>query len=96
MTRLCAYATYGLALLLIGGHRSGVERSRLLRAHGLRRTPIGCQVDHCVPLHCGGPDKRTNMQLICGELLKEKERVERDCQAVVPWLALHPCGARRE
>ena len=96
MTRLRAYAAPLLALILIGGHRSGVERSRLLRAQGLKRTPPGCQVDHCVPLHCGGLDKRANMQLICGDLLKEKERVERNCQAIGPWLTLHPCGARRE
>jgi hypothetical protein len=56
--------------------RNSSARERFLQAHGLTRTPPGCQVDHIVPLAKGGPDVPSNMQLLCGEALREKESTE--------------------
>jgi 5-methylcytosine-specific restriction endonuclease McrA len=42
----------------------------------LKRTPKGCQVDHIKPLAKGGKDEPTNMQLLCGDALKQKEATE--------------------
>jgi HNH endonuclease len=56
--------------------RSAAARHAFLRAQGLARTPRGCQVDHIVPLAKGGPDVPANMQLLCGEALREKEANE--------------------
>jgi hypothetical protein len=56
--------------------RSSSARERFLLAHGLTRTPQGCQVDHIVPLAKGGADVPANMQLLCGEALREKEARE--------------------
>jgi hypothetical protein len=56
--------------------RSSSARKRFLLAHGLTRTPPGCQVDHVIPLAKGGPDVPANMQLLCGEPLREKETTE--------------------
>jgi hypothetical protein len=56
--------------------RSSSARERFLLAHGLAHTPPGCQVDHVVPLAKGGPDVPSNMQLLCGEALREKEAAE--------------------
>ena len=57
--------------------RSSTARMEFLRSQGLARTPVGCQVDHIVPLSKGGPDVPGNMQLLCGEALREKEATER-------------------
>jgi HNH endonuclease len=56
--------------------RSWSARKRFLLAHGLIRTPPGRQVDHVVPLGKGGSDVPANMQLLCGEALREKEASE--------------------
>ena len=56
--------------------RSSSARSRFLVAHGLTRTPPGCQIDHIVPPAKRGPDVLANMQLLCGETLREKEATE--------------------
>jgi hypothetical protein len=56
--------------------RSSSARERLLLAHGLTRTPPGCQVDHIIPPVKGGADVPANMQLLCGEALREKEATE--------------------
>lgn len=45
--------------------RSSSARRRFLKAHGLKRTPKGCQVDHVVPLSKAGKDSASNMQLLC-------------------------------
>jgi 5-methylcytosine-specific restriction endonuclease McrA len=56
--------------------RSSSVRRAFLRSNGLAHTPAGCQVDHIVPLAKGGPDTTSNMQLLCGRALREKERTE--------------------
>ena len=60
------------------GHieRSSAARMSFLRSNGLTHTPTGCQVDHIVPLAKGGADSPSNMQLLCGAALREKERTE--------------------
>ena len=73
-------------------HRNHAVRLSFLRHHGLSHTPIGCQVDHIQPLHCGGPDVVANLQLICGEYLREKERAEPHCNTLPAWLIEHPCA----
>ena len=56
-----------------------------LKSNNLTRTPKGCQVDHVIPLHCGGPDIVENLQLICGPSLKAKEKYERNCETFKEW-----------
>ncbi len=56
-----------------------------LKTIGLTKTPKGCQVDHIIPLHCGGPDRVENLQLICGASLKAKEKAERNCELFQRW-----------
>jgi len=69
-----------------------VERGRdpavaraYLKSINLTKTPKGCQVDHVIPLHCGGPDIVENLQLICGPSLKAKEKYERNCETFKEW-----------
>jgi 5-methylcytosine-specific restriction endonuclease McrA len=52
-----------------------IKRSSSAR-DGLTRTPPGCQVDHIIPPVKGGADVPANMQLLCGEALREKEATE--------------------
>ena len=60
--------------------RSSSVRRQFLKNQGLTSTPKGCQVDHIRPLSCGGADSLENLQLLCGEALKAKERTERQCR----------------
>ena len=61
------------------GHikRSSSARRQFLKSQGLDHTPAGCQVDHVTPLSKGGRDDPGNMQLLCGDALRAKERSER-------------------
>jgi HNH endonuclease len=56
--------------------RSSAARMRFLHMHHLTHTPRDCQVDHVKPLALGGADDPSNMQLLCGETLKAKEKSE--------------------
>jgi hypothetical protein len=61
----------------VGTSNGAYQRGRgFLLAHGLTRTPPGCQIGHTVPLAKGGADVPANMQLLCGEGLREKEATE--------------------
>ena len=66
--------------------RHSSVRRAFLKAHGLTKTPKGCQVDHVVSLHLGGRDTVKNLCLICGAKLREKEYAERKKKTLVPWL----------
>lgn len=86
MTRYLALCLTVLVLMSVsadaGQHikRSSAVRRAFLTQHGLTRTPKGCQVDHIQPLSCGGADALSNLQLLCGEALRQKERTERQCR----------------
>jgi hypothetical protein len=56
--------------------RSSSARRAFLKSKGLSHTPLGCQVDHTIPLGKGGKDEPSNMQLLCGDALKAKEATE--------------------
>jgi 5-methylcytosine-specific restriction endonuclease McrA len=56
--------------------RSSSARRAFLKSKGLTHTPKGCQVDHIKPLAKGGKDEPDNMQLLCGDALKQKEATE--------------------
>ena len=73
-------------------HRRSSVRRAFLKAHHLTKTPTGCQVDHIVPLECGGKDEVANLWLTCGKLMEEKEKLERrrDCAGVAQWVKNHP------
>jgi len=58
------------------GMRLSSLRSAFLKSKSLKRTPKGCQVDHRKPLAKGGKDEPSNMQLLCGDALKQKEATE--------------------
>ena len=59
--------------------RSSSVRRAFLKSQGLTHTPPGCQVDHIIALSCGGKDDLSNLQLLCGEALREKESREQEC-----------------
>lgn len=71
--------------------RSRSVRRQFLASLGLARTPRGCQVDHWVPLMCGGPDTHDNLRLTCGPYMRAKERAERNCQTFSMWERHNPC-----
>jgi 5-methylcytosine-specific restriction endonuclease McrA len=56
--------------------RSSSARQTFLKSKNLTHTPKGCQVDHVVPLSKDGKDTPSNMQLLCGDALKVKEKTE--------------------
>lgn len=68
-----------------GTKRSAAVRRAYLKSIGLSHTPTGCQVDHVIPLSCGGPDVVENLQLLCGPSLRAKEHAERDCRWFKEW-----------
>jgi 5-methylcytosine-specific restriction endonuclease McrA len=44
--------------------RSLENKKRFLRSKGLKRTPVGYEIDHIIPLSFGGSDSPKNMQLL--------------------------------
>ncbi len=76
---------------IAGEARSSTVRRHFLTALGLTRTPTGCQVDHRIPLFCGGKDELNNLQLICGDYMTRKERIEQHCTELPAWIAANPC-----
>jgi 5-methylcytosine-specific restriction endonuclease McrA len=53
------------------------QRNTPCPANGERRGPCpGYQIDHVVPLKCGGPDEKSNMQWLTIEEHKAKTKRE--------------------
>ena len=73
------------SLAFAGEARDSKVRMQFLRSLGITRTPPGCQVDHWIPLMCGGPDSIENLRLICGEYKIRKEKIERRCKTLPHW-----------
>lgn len=71
--------------------RSSVRRA-FLKSQGLKTVPKGAQIDHKQPLLCGGEDTLSNLWLLDGQLLEEKEGLERQgrCNEIREWLKKHP------
>lgn len=72
---------------LLAEARDAKVRAAFLKAHGLTRTPPGCQIDHLVPLMFNGADAAHNLCLVCGERLVAKEKAERDLSDLEAWFA---------
>ena len=73
--------------------RDSSVRAAFLKAHGLTKTPAGCQVDHLMPLMFNGDDALGNLCLVCGDRLIAKEKAERDLSDLEEWFkenADHP------
>ena len=66
--------------------RDSSVRTAFLKAHGLTKTPKGCQVDHLMPLMFNGKDTLDNLCLVCGDRLVVKEKAERDLSDLEDWL----------
>lgn len=66
--------------------RSSSVRKQFLKSKGLVKTPAGCQVDHVISLHLGGPDTVGNLCLVCGDKLPVKEWAERREETLRLWL----------
>jgi hypothetical protein len=75
-----------------GEKRNSTVRRQFLQSMGLTHTPKGCQVDHWLPLFCGGKDERENLRLICGDYMQRKERIERKCDRLPQWVRENPCN----
>ena len=68
--------------------RSSAVRRAYQKHLGLKKTPGDpgeCQYDHTIPLKYGGKDEVGNFELICGPVLKAKEKAERNPQAWEIW-----------
>ena len=93
MRGLVVLLTLVLAAPVIAGEaRNSTVRRHFLAQLGLVRTPPGCQVDHWVPLMCGGKDEQQNLRLICGDYMERKERIERKCDRLPQWVRENPCN----
>jgi 5-methylcytosine-specific restriction endonuclease McrA len=68
-----AYRSTGLPKV----QRSTANRNQFLRSKGYTTTPKGYEVDHIVPLHQGGSDSPSNMQLLPKEVHRQKTARER-------------------
>lgn len=66
---------------------------KFLKLLGHTATPPGAQVDHIMPLSCGGKDEIDNLQLTWGAYKDQKERAERNCGTIGEWVASHPCAS---
>lgn len=62
--------------------RSSSARQEFLRTRGYLDTPAGYEVDHIVPLHWGGTDDPSNMQLLTKEAHDQKTARERRIDAL--------------
>jgi 5-methylcytosine-specific restriction endonuclease McrA len=77
--RIAAHTT---ATIRKRGRAGMVDRERIVRRDSglcqrcLRagRDTVGCEVDHIVPLHKGGPDTDANKELLCVPCHLEKSR----------------------
>lgn len=76
----------GLLCAVPAWTRDHAVRAAFLKAHGLTRTPAGCQIDHVVSLHLGGEDTVENLCLLCGNRLAVKEWAERREVTLRFWL----------
>jgi hypothetical protein len=61
--------------------RSSSARQEFLKMRGYLDTPFGYEVDHIVPLHWGGADDPSNMQLLTKEAHARKTAIERHIDA---------------
>jgi hypothetical protein len=68
-----SYKTTGLPKV----ERSRSAKNEFLENQGYKRTPLGYEVDHIIPLSKGGVDKPYNMQLLPKEVHKQKTANER-------------------
>lgn len=67
------YSTTGKPMV----KRSDANRAAFLRSKGYTDVPLGYEVDHIIPLHMGGTDDPSNMQLLTKEEHARKTASER-------------------
>lgn len=67
------YSTTGYPVV----KRSESNKSEFLKSQGYKKTPVGYEVDHIIPLSKGGADSPYNMQLITKEQHAYKTASER-------------------
>ncbi|MEA2065062.1 MAG: HNH endonuclease signature motif containing protein [Patescibacteria group bacterium] len=56
--------------------RKSSTRQKFLKKRGLKKTPIGKEIDHKIPLADGGSDSPKNLRLIKKSVHKKKTVIE--------------------